>query len=72
MGRIIDEITTIEQNEANLSVEKNLHPRLDQFNYPVLCAYGVSESLTNTNGKWLDGIINSHHLAVFVTGKEMQ
>ena len=67
VGRIIDVINTKEQIEANLEIEKNLHSKFDQFNGIVLCTYDVRKIPTNTNAKWLEDILNSHHSAIFVT-----
>jgi hypothetical protein len=67
VGRTVDEIETKEQIEANLAMEKKFHSNIDQFNGHVLCTYDVNKSPSNTHGKWVEGILNSHNSAIFVT-----
>ncbi len=47
--RIIDKAYTIEQIEANLTLEQKYHTEFDKFNGLLLCPYDVSKNAINTS-----------------------
>ena len=69
VARMIDTINTEEQIRANLAIEHYYHSKFDQFNGLILCPYDVSQNPTNTNGKWVETILDNHHSAIFITEK---
>lgn len=68
--RMINELNTKEQIEANLTLEQFYHSKFDRFNGLVLCPYNVNYNPINTNGKWVENILKNHHSAIFITGPE--
>ncbi len=70
--RMIDKVNTKEQIEASLTLEQYYHSKFDTFNGLVLCPYDVSHNPTNTNGKWVESILENHHSAIFVTGTTVE
>lgn len=67
VGRLIDTINSREQIEANLTLERVLHSKFDQFNGIVMCHYNVRKNPSNTQGKWIEQILKNHHSAICVT-----
>ncbi|MDQ6722893.1 MAG: MEDS domain-containing protein [Thermoproteota archaeon] len=67
VARMIDEINTKEQIEANLALEQAYHSKFHRFNGLLLCPYDVSNNPLNTHGKWVETILENHHSAIFVT-----
>jgi hypothetical protein len=68
--RIIDKVYTIEQIEANLTLEQEYHTEFDKFNGLLLCPYDVSKNAINTSGKWVETILQNHHSTIFASGTE--
>ncbi len=68
--RIIDKVNTIEQIEANLTLEQKYHTNFDKFNGLLLCSYDVSKNAVNTSGKWVEIILENHHSTIFASGTE--
>ncbi len=67
--RMIDKLNTKEQIKANLDLEQYFHSKFERFNGLVLCHYDVSSNPTNTNGQWVENILENHHSAIFITEK---
>jgi KaiC/GvpD/RAD55 family RecA-like ATPase len=68
--RIIDKVYTIEQIEANLTLEQKYHTKFDKFNGLLLCPYDVSKNAINTSGKWVEIILQNHDSTIFASGTE--
>ncbi len=66
--RMIDKLDTKDQIKANLELEQYCHSKFERFNGLVLCSYDVSKNPCNTNGKWVETILENHHSAIFATG----
>jgi hypothetical protein len=65
-GRLIENVNTQEQVEANLTLERLFHSKFDQFNGIVMCHYNVNKNPSNTQGKWIENILKNHHSAICV------
>ncbi len=65
--RFIGEINTKEQIATNLVLEQIYHSKFDKFQGLLLCHYDVNEILPHTHELWLEGILKSHHSAIFIT-----
>ena len=61
VGRLIDEITTEEQIQANMALEQIFHSKFEQLNGIVLCHYDINKNIFDTNGKWMETILENHH-----------
>ncbi|MER5176190.1 MAG: MEDS domain-containing protein [Candidatus Nitrosocosmicus sp.] len=70
--RMIDKVNTAEQIKANLAIEQYYHSKFDRFDGLVLCPYDVSRNPTNTNGKWVETVLENHHSAIFITGTTVE
>ncbi len=68
--RMIDKLNTKDRIKYNLALEQYYHSKFDSFNGLVLCPYYVNQNPTNTNGKWVETILDNHHSAIFVTDIE--
>ena len=67
VGRLVDIVTTKEQVEANLTLEKVFHLKFDHFKGIVMCHHNVTKNPSNTQGKWIENILKNHHSAICVT-----
>ncbi|MER5176519.1 MAG: MEDS domain-containing protein [Candidatus Nitrosocosmicus sp.] len=72
VARMLDEINTKEQIESSLALEQVYHSNFHQFNGLLLCPYDVSNNPLNTQGKWVETILENHHSAIFVTATAEQ
>ncbi len=70
--RMIDKVNTEEQIRSNLAIEQYYHSIFERFDGLVLCPYDVSHNPTNTNGKWVETILENHHSAIFITGTTVE
>jgi hypothetical protein len=68
--RMIDKLNTRDQIAANLDLEQYYHSKFEHFNGFILCHYDVRHNPTNTNGIWVENILENHHSAIFVTENE--
>jgi hypothetical protein len=66
--RMIDKLNTKEQIKANLDLEQYYHSKFERVNGLVLCSYDVSKNPCDTNGEWVETILENHHSAIFATG----
>jgi hypothetical protein len=66
--RMIDKFDTIDQIKANLELEQYCHSKFEKSSGLVLCAYDVSKNPCNTDGTWVETILENHHSAIFATG----
>jgi hypothetical protein len=67
--RMIDKLNSREQIEANLVLEHYFHSKFEKFAGLVLCHYDIGYNPTNTNGQWVETILENHHSAIFITEK---
>jgi hypothetical protein len=67
VGNSIDIVETKEHVESNITMERIFHSEFHQFNGIVMCHYNVNKNLSNTQGKWIEGILKNHHSAICVT-----
>jgi hypothetical protein len=67
VGKLIDEINTKELIQANMDLEQLFHSKFEKFNGSALCIYNINKNIFNTNGKWIETILENHHSAIFVT-----
>jgi hypothetical protein len=70
--RLIDKLNTKDQIQANLALEQYYHSKFENFNGSILCHYDIRHSPTDTDGKWVEQILENHHAAIFVTEKEAE
>lgn len=67
VARMIDEVKTEEQINANLALERLCHSKFERFNGLLLCPYDVSNNPLDTRGRLVENILENHHSAIFIT-----
>jgi hypothetical protein len=66
VARLVPDIRTKVQIEANINIERKLHAQFHDFPGGLfLCPYRVDNIEPETHGKWLFNILSSHDAAFF-------
>jgi hypothetical protein len=63
----IPEVNTEEKIASKLAAEHSYHSTFHSFGGSLLCAYPIEQIEPKERGKWIEGILQNHHSAIFVT-----